>query len=120
MATAEYQLASDGFDGKAYSGVIRGGKFIACAAGSEEWDKYVKWLHEDKDPPNEPAPYLSPKHGGAVIKLEKGEVPVGTMLDSLPPDYFEKLAAEQAKAAGAPAPHAPPHAPPPVHAPAKP
>jgi hypothetical protein len=84
---AEYQLAHDGFDERAYSGVLRGGKFIPCEANSKEWDDYMKWFAEG----NRPDPWRSPVHGGQAISPDKDEVVVGSMFYSIK-DYDPDLA----------------------------
>jgi len=76
---AQYQLAHDGFDGRAYSGVISGGKFIACAHGSQEWADYVKWVGEG----NKPDPWRSPEDGGQALSVGEGDLVVGSMLYSI-------------------------------------
>lgn len=79
---AEYQLASDGYDGVARSGVIRGdGKWIPCEAGNPDWYEYVKWL--EASPDNNPEPWRRVEHGGLAIKLEDDQSAVGAMLDSV-------------------------------------
>jgi hypothetical protein len=97
---SKYQLPSDGYDRQARSGVIRSdGKWIACAADSKDWDEYEAWLKEDPEK-NRPDPYRSPEDGGVVIKLEKDQVPVGVMLNSLlPPEEPKPAPAQQAPAA---------------------
>jgi len=83
---SEYQHASDFMYGKPpYSGVIRtaDGKFIANQAVSEspDWQAYLDWAAIEG---NVADPYLAPEAGGVALVLEEGEVPVGTMLDSMP------------------------------------
>lgn len=84
---AEYQHASDWIPGTStpYSGVIRtsDGKFIPCqaTAESQDWADYLAWAAVEG---NVTDPYLAPEAGGAVLTLEEGEEPVGTMNDSLP------------------------------------
>lgn len=80
--SAEYQLASDGYDGSARSGVIRqDGKWIPAEAGNPDWYAYMQWLREDED--NRPAPYASPKDGGIAIRLAPNQSAVGVMKDSI-------------------------------------
>ena len=83
---APYQLAHDGFDGKAFSGVIKAdGTWVPCMADCKDWDEYVKWVSDPKaDPPHVPDPWKSPEDGGVAIKLTEDEVAVGSMLMSLP------------------------------------
>lgn len=79
---AKYQLASDGYDGTARSGVIRDdGKWIPAEAGNPDWYEYVAWLEESPD--NNPDGYRSVANGGVAIKLEENQSAVGAMLDSL-------------------------------------
>jgi hypothetical protein len=81
---AQYQHASDAVDGNPYSGVIRAdGKWIACAGGSQDWADYLTWAGTEG---NVADPYLHPAQGGVKIVLEEGQVPVGSMLNSLPPE----------------------------------
>src|SRR5262245_30175901 len=81
---AEYQLPSDGVNGRPYSGVIKSdGTWVPCAADNEDWDAYVEWVGDYSK--NHPDPYRAPADGGVAIKLKEGEVAVGAMLDSLPP-----------------------------------
>jgi hypothetical protein len=82
---ANYQHASDSVKGMPpYSGVIRAdGRWVPCAAGNEDWAEYLEWAKDEK---NQPDPYRSPEEGGVVIKLQEGEVAVGSMLDSMPPE----------------------------------
>ena len=78
----KYQLASDGYDGVARSGVIRAdGKWIPCEAGNPDWHEYCDWLAASED--NNPAPFRSPEDGGMVIKLDPNQSAVGSMLDSI-------------------------------------
>ena len=78
----KYQLASDGYDGVAYSGVIRSdGKWVPAEAGNPDWHEYCDWLHESED--NVPAPFRSVRDGGLAIKLEPNQSAVGSMLDSV-------------------------------------
>lgn len=80
--SAEYQLASDGYDGVARSGVIRkDGKWVPAEAGNPDWYAYCQWLHESED--NNPAPFASPRDGGIAIKLEPNQSAIGSMLDSV-------------------------------------
>jgi len=114
---AEYQLPSDGFDGRAYSGVIKSdGTWVPCEADNEDWQEYEKWVNDPKaDPPNKPDPYRSPADGGVAIKLKEGEEAVGCMVDSLPPEPATKPPEQMGPPAPPPAQHVPPppHAPPP-------
>lgn len=82
---AQYQHASDWVSGAPpYSGVIRAdGKWVACAADSQDWTDYLTWAETEG---NVPDPYLNPAQGGVKIVLEEGQVPYGVMLDSLPPE----------------------------------
>jgi hypothetical protein len=82
---AQYQHASDYVSGQPpYSGVIRAdGKWVACAADSQDWTDYLTWAETEG---NVPDPYLNPAQGGVKIVLEEGQVPYGSMLDSLPPE----------------------------------
>ena len=103
-AGSTYQLASDGFDGRAYSGVIRSdGRWVPCAADNQDWEDYQTWLAADPVN-NKPSPWLSLDNGGTQIVLQQDEVPVGSMFDSLPPP--EETSA-QSEAAGPPMPGAP-------------
>jgi len=82
---APYQLPSDGVGGRPYSGVIKSdGTWVPCAADNEDWDEYVEWAGDYSK--NHPDPYRSPADGGVAIKLAEGQVAVGAMLDSMPPD----------------------------------
>src|SRR5262245_3307119 len=82
---AEYQLPSDGVNGRPYSGVIKSdGTWVPCAAENEDWDAYVEWAGDYSK--NKPDPYRSPADGGVAIKLAEGQEAVGAMLDSLPPE----------------------------------
>ena len=100
--SAEYQLASDGYDGSARSGVIRAdGKWVPAEAGNPDWYAYMQWLREDEE--NRPAPYASPRDGGVAIKLEPNQSAVGVMKDSIddedmpmPPEENMKRLHEQA------------------------
>ena len=82
---AEYQHASDAFDGTARSGVIRtlDGRWIACGAEdvSPDWDTYVTWRDTMGSVTD---PYKPPLQGGVAIVLQEGEEAIGSMLDSLP------------------------------------
>lgn len=83
---APYQLAWDGFEGRAYSGVIKSdGTWVPCAADNDDWAEYEEWLGEDKDPPNRPDAWRSPDEGGVVLKLAKDQIAIGSMLHSLAP-----------------------------------
>lgn len=84
---ARYQLASDGYDGTARSGVIRDdGKWIPAEAGNPDWYEYIAWLEESVD--NHPDGYRSVKDGGLEILLEENQSAVGSMLDSMPEDAY--------------------------------
>jgi hypothetical protein len=81
-----YQHASDWIPGyPPFSGVIRvsDGKFIACAANSQEWQEYLDWAAAD--PANVPDPFLSPNAGGVAIVPAEDQPVYGSMLESLPP-----------------------------------
>lgn len=83
---ATYQHASDAIPGyPPYSGVIRvaDGKFIACAANSQDWQEYLTWAAAD--PANVPDPFLSPNAGGVAIVPAPDQPVYGSMLESLPP-----------------------------------
>jgi hypothetical protein len=81
---AQYQHASDAVGGMPYSGVIRAdGKWVACASDSTDWTDYLTWAGTEG---NVVDPYLHPAQGGVKIVLEEGQVPVGVMLNSLPPE----------------------------------
>lgn len=80
-----YQHASDWIPGtpSPFSGVIRSdGKWVACAAESQDWEDYLEWASAEG---NVVDPYLSPAAGGVTIVLGEGEVAYGAMLGSLPP-----------------------------------
>jgi hypothetical protein len=82
---APYQLASDGVAGRPYSGVIKSdGTWVPCEADNEDWKQYVEWAGDYSD--NHPDPYRHPSQGGVKIVRKEGQVPVGAMLDSLPPE----------------------------------
>lgn len=117
MAGKQFQLASDGFWQVAYSGVIKSdGTWCPCAHGNEDWQDYMDWYGQSVD--NRADPWLSPADGGVAIKLKEGEVPVGTMFDSLPPDWqpapVKADAPPKTQVAVAPPPA---HVPPPLPAP---
>jgi hypothetical protein len=86
-STALFQLASDGFWGEAFSGVIKSdGSWCPCAfhpAGQSDWHDYMDWYAQG----NKADPWLSPADGGYLIVLKPGEIAVGSMFDSLPPGY---------------------------------
>jgi hypothetical protein len=86
-STALFQLASDGFWGEAFSGVIKSdGTWCPCAfhpAGQSDWHDYMAWYAQG----NKADPWLSPADGGYEIVLKPGEIAVGSMFDSLPPGY---------------------------------
>lgn len=81
-----YQLASDGFWGNAYSGVIRtaDGAWCPCEYGNADWQGYMDWFAQSLS--NRADPWRSPADGGVAIVLKPGQEAVGSMLDSLPPD----------------------------------
>jgi len=84
---AAYQLAWDGYDGMAFSGVIKAdGTWVPCAAENTDWDAYQTWVGDKTaSPPNKPDPWRAPADGGVAIKLAEGQEAVGSMLYSLPP-----------------------------------
>lgn len=80
-----YQLASDGYDGVARSGVIRSdGKWVPCEAGNPDWHEYCDWVAASDD--NNPAPFRAPRDGGVAIKLDPNQSAVGSMRDSVDDD----------------------------------
>lgn len=81
---AAYQHASDWWPGHPpYSGVIKADGTWVANENSPEWHEYLDWAATEG---NVTDPYKHPSQGGVTIVLKEGEVPVGSMLDSLPPE----------------------------------
>lgn len=113
MAGKAYQLASDGYWGLAFSGVIKAdGTWVPCADDHGDWNAYMDWFAQG----NRADPWLPLADGGVKIVLKEGEVAVGSMLDSLPPEEGGNpmSAASAVPAAFLPAPKEAPAAPAPM------